>query len=106
MRNPQPGSVPPRPGDERFRREVPLNAQVSPPVEYAGPTGRERPGEHWNARAIRETAETELNLKLGGLETIRVCLWCLKQGHFGPGPAGVQTCGVLGCECWCTPTED
>jgi hypothetical protein len=24
---------------------------------YAGPTGRELPGEHWNARAIRELAE-------------------------------------------------
>jgi hypothetical protein len=27
------------------------------PINYAGPTGREKPDEHWNARIIRETAE-------------------------------------------------
>jgi hypothetical protein len=26
-------------------------------IDYAGPTGRELPGEHWNARIIREQAE-------------------------------------------------
>ena len=25
-------------------------------IHYAGPTGRELPGEHWNARIIREQA--------------------------------------------------
>lgn len=29
------------------------------PITYAGPTGREKPGEHWNARLIRETREAE-----------------------------------------------
>lgn len=29
------------------------------PIEYAGPTGRERPGEHWNARIIREQNEAK-----------------------------------------------
>lgn len=26
-------------------------------IDYAGPTGRELPGEHWNARILRERAE-------------------------------------------------
>lgn len=29
------------------------------PATYAGPTGRELPDEHWNARIIRETAATQ-----------------------------------------------
>lgn len=29
------------------------------PISYAGPTGREKPGEHWNARIIREQQEAE-----------------------------------------------
>jgi hypothetical protein len=30
---------------------------VGQPIDFAGPTGRELPGEHWNARIIRETAD-------------------------------------------------
>ena len=29
------------------------------PIDYAGPTGREKPGEHWNARVIREQDEAD-----------------------------------------------
>jgi len=31
-------------------------------ITYAGPTGRELPGEHWNARILREQAETTVVL--------------------------------------------
>lgn len=30
---------------------------MTKPIDYAGPTGREKPGEHWNARILREQAE-------------------------------------------------
>lgn len=30
---------------------------TSQQISYAGPTGRELPGEHWNARVIREQVQ-------------------------------------------------
>jgi hypothetical protein len=39
-------------GEQGCRRRVYTFAER--PADYPGPTGRERPGEHWNARAIRE----------------------------------------------------
>lgn len=38
---------------------------MTKPIDYAGPTGRELPGEHWNARIIREQRQASL---LGFLE--------------------------------------
>ncbi len=32
-------------------------AKLRTDIDYAGWTGRELPGEHWNARIIRESAE-------------------------------------------------
>jgi hypothetical protein len=88
--------------NDKFRRRVPLD-KLHAPAGYAGPTGRERPGGHWNARIIREMGSR--HRKSVKLLTITMCAWCLEQQHFGPGPAGVQTCHVQGCECWCGPTE-
>lgn len=35
-------------------------AEAKDSIDYAGETGRERPGEHWNARIIREQAERQV----------------------------------------------
>jgi hypothetical protein len=40
-------------------------------ISYAGPTGRERPGEHWNARIIREMAEAGAAFDVAELTEIR-----------------------------------
>jgi hypothetical protein len=47
---------------------------------YAGPTGQERPGEHWNARAIRELAEHAATGEL-----------TMSDGRIAPGYAGPAT---------------
>jgi hypothetical protein len=33
------------------------------PITYAGPTGREHPGEHWNARILREQEEARRGME-------------------------------------------
>lgn len=36
-----------------------MSTRPTSDIEYAGPTGREQPGEHWNARILRELRERD-----------------------------------------------
>lgn len=59
--------------------------------QYAGPNGNERPGEHWNARLIREAAEAsdDRNLREHIEGTDRACSYT--QSHTR------EWCGALSC---------